>query len=362
MYQLIQDVYPYFVAFFVLESLIWVRRHQVAFVSPWGRRMLRRGPGISGFGLLPTAEVMLVGEVPLLVDADGVRWLPPRGAWTAIPYESLRAVAARGRVILLSAERQTEVECSSAGLARHLAAQLDAVRQVPAAGRVAAIDRLARFANDSDEVRRRRAGLAGAIERLRALALLQALLFLGALPASLYFPEHAWRGAIPWLIPAIVLLHASIIVLSIRLLRRCGLAKRAILDALAPLLLFPPSSAHVLSLILREGYLAFTPVACAAAWLTPAELVPLARRELRRLDRACAQAADGGQAASFRQQRDGWRQTLAAVGIDLDRSLAPLRHDSTAVAYCPLCEAEYRAEARECSDCREPLEPYDAVT
>ncbi len=356
MYQLIEDVYPYLIGFFLLDGLIRVRGDQVAFIALWGARIRRRGPGVYAYGLLPTAEVVLAADLPLLLDTQGLHHLAGEGAWVSIPHEAIRGVEARGRSVAVAAETSAQIDCASRGRALRVAADIESVRRASPAERPEVLDRLDREASDVAGLRARCSDLSALVTPLRILSSLLGSFFLVLLPAGLYYPGQAWRPAVPWLVLAILLLHASVVALSVRLLRRCGHRSRVILEALAPLLLFPPGSIHALSLVLRDGYLRFASPACAVAWLDPTVLVPLARRELRRLGRTASELQGAVLAAHARRQAHLWHRSLAAAGIEADHD--PVRCDPTAASYCPACLAEYRQGFEECSDCREPLAAY----
>jgi hypothetical protein len=171
------------------------------------------------------------------------------------------------------------------------------------------------------------------------------------LPASL-----VWEG-LPGPAPVLLVLlalHVTIVVLSWKMLRRCGVPSSEVMAAVAPMLLFPPAAIHAWSHLSRDLYLDLEPLAVAAAILEGEALREVARRLVYRgeLLRGLGDEA----ALAVEAERAAWRKTLKAAGTSFERVLeAPVSTDASAALCCPLCVAEYRAGFTTCSDCGIPL-------
>jgi hypothetical protein len=365
MFDLVFEIFPFLVVFFVVDGLCFVREHQVLFASPVGGFFLRRGPGLHLLGLVPTAELVVLGGPPVLVDAVGLHWLPsPRhrrapGTWASVAHESIRAVAVRGAFLVIDAERHHEIACASRARARILRRDLESVRALAPNARARLLESLSQEASDTLALRALREELRPAARWFRGLGVLLFVLLFLAVPACLYAPEQRLAPGLTFVVSLVLLVHLVLVTLAFRQLRRDGLGTRAVLEALAPILLFPPGAVRTLSLVSGERYARFSPATAAAAWLTGSPLLRLARREHFRLTRELEEATER-ESLHRRREIDHWVRALATAGIDLHRIPGPTPRDATAAAYCPLCDAEYRPHFEVCSDCGVALSPFDS--
>ena len=322
MFDLAFEVFPYLAFFFLLDGLSWVRAHQVLFARPWRSRVIRRGPGIHFLGLLPTAELVVLGGPPAFVDTSGLHWLRSSrgrnepGTWASVPHESIRAVTISGATLVVDADRHHEVACASPGRARHLRRSLEAVRTAAPNTRERLLEDLTREATDTLALRALRDQLRPVARWLRGLGVLLFVLLFLAVPACLYAPGQVLARGLVWVGPLVILVHVSLVVLAFRVLRHDGLDKRAAIETLAPVLLFPPGAVRALSVVCRDGYARFSAATGAVAWLPGTTLLRLARQEHFRLTRELLGAA-GLESNHLRSEIDHWTRALARVGIDL---------------------------------------------
>jgi hypothetical protein len=117
-----------------------------------------------------------------------------------------------------------------------------------------------------------------------------------------------------------------------------------------PLVVFPPAVAHAPSIVARELFLAFEPLAVASRLL--------ARPDLARLLGPGEDAAGVLPDGSWDVQRLVRKLVRASADRDDRRRPRPVPSDRAACSYCPSCLAEYRAGFGRCSDCDVPLVPY----
>jgi hypothetical protein len=151
------------------------------------------------------------------------------------------------------------------------------------------------------------------------------------------------------------LLHAGVLGVSWRALRRVGFSRGSAVTTLLPLVFFPPAAAHASVLVFRDLYARFDPVAVAGLFLRPADFQALARSEVHRLRH---EGEIGGEVAAWATLREkAWTRLFSDLGTSLPEVLRPpARRDDDAASYCPLCGGEYRAGFAVCAECRVPLE------
>lgn len=354
MYTVIEDVLPYFLALYVVDSLVFVRSHELLFLRRGTVFVPRRG-GFFLAALWPHAEAIAAFEPPLRVDRGGVAWDAGEG-WRRLPWDAVGELSVDERHVR-SAGGLT-LRLPSRGAAERTAGLLRALRDVPCETRLETAASLAAAAADVEAVRRLREAQ---LRHARPLSVLGAALLAGLFGLLPLGAASQWRGWPPAAVVLLVfgLLHVALLVFAWRTLRGCGLAPSAAAQALAPVALFPPAAAHVRSLTGRDLYVAFDALAVAAVLLPRPAFVAAARERyhaLRASQRAAPHADD-----VLRVQEHAWRRVVVAVGLDEASVLrAPTRQAECAASYCPVCSTEYRAGVDACADCSVPLAALDA--
>jgi len=360
--RILAELFPWLVALHVLDGLAWVRGEQWLLVSSWGRRMRLREAGLRLAGLGPAAEAVSTGRTPIALTDAGV-YRPPRGSRLDAAEAELVPWAALGRLEV----EQATVRAGGRRLAvaptpavAHATARL--VRELCPLAPAARRAHLARAAEDAADVqavgavRERHLALARPLRVLAAA--LFGLLFV-ALPLALFAPAP-WRPRLDLVLAAVAVTYAATVAASVLTLRRCGRTAGAIAGTLAPLVLFPPAAIHALTLVGRDLYAPFHPLAVAAALLDRPAFAALARREYHRMAGARARATGTPLADWWTSEETIWRAVVAAVGLAPDDVLAPPpRADAAAATYCPACAAEYRDGFALCGDCGVPLEAFE---
>lgn len=352
MHTLVEDVLPYLVVFYLVDSLVLVRASEWALLAPWGRFRMERS-GLHLVGCSPFAQAAGLFVPPLLLSPNGVVLFDPAAAApseaTLLPFDGLGTLAVDGKTLVLGGRR---IATPGPAAARKLRATVKGLRDAPPGERPARLRDLgdARRA-DLDRARSRCAATRGPSRWLRGLGLAQLVATFGLLPASVAFEGAPGPETVLLLLLA---LHVLIVALSWRMLRRCGVSSGDATSALAPMLLFPPAAIHAGTHLSRDLFLDLDPLAAAGAILDAEAFRPLARRLVHRLELLRGLGPDAAGAAET--QLGSWRAVIAATGSSLEQVLeAPASADPSAALYCPLCAGEYRAGFTACSDCGIPL-------
>lgn len=347
--ELVAEILPVLVALYVVDSALIVRSGQLLFVAGWGGRFEARGPGLRLPGLLPFAEAVLGARLPLRANDTGV-WIPGgRAGDRLVPYDAMQDVTADAGLVRLG--RGLELPVRPRALAPQVARVVERLRRTPRGRRLA---RLRRELRPRVDPRALAALRARAARRLPALRLASGLCFLaifGLLPLSLV-PELPRRPSPTVSLLLVLALYLATLGLSARLLRECGVRGGRLFGALLPLFLFPPAAAHAPSIVLRELYLGFEPLALARS-LLPAG-------GLDRLDLALEPSPP--ESANPAWSVEALVRDLAgkARGAEAEPA-APVQRDAAARSFCPRCRAGYRADFSRCSDCDVALVPFAPV-
>ncbi len=359
MYQLLQDALPYLLGFYLLEGLMRVGPAEVLLWHGIGR-WRARGAGVALAGLWPVAEAARLWDPPVLVTETAVLVPHARAAHPALApedlerwvFESGTALQREGRTVRCGG--RLVLTAPSEAAAETALDLLRSIVQAPSSGRVAGYRRWLDAAADLDRVRgqidraRRGAGVR------RALAATLFLATFGLVPLFLATPA---APALGWLLLGILLIHATLVTVTLRSLRRTE--SRSIKAVFASMALFPPSAMHAPLHVTKDLFSGCHPLAAAAVLLPRGAFENLARRERHRLEVALEAARGTETDEAWRTRIEILERIVAAGGLDVGRvRAAPPRIAADAAAYCPLCFSEYRAGFDACSDCGTALKAF----
>ena len=248
----------------------------------------------------------------------------------------------------MSAAGKTLAEAASPGGARRLAETLRQMAATEPGRRPQELQAVLAAEHSWEAVRAQRVRQARYRPALQWLGWVLGLGTFVALPIGVFAPE--WGLVDLRLLAAVLALaYVAVLVLGGRALRHCGMEGR--MATLLGLAFFPPAGAHAGSVLFRDAYRGFAPLAVAAEVLDPAAFRRAAGRELHFLDQAASRAGGGLKEAwlARRQAVLGLLAQRGASPAELHSSVRP--DDAEARAYCPLCSAGYREGFASCSDC-----------
>lgn len=333
------------VAVFLGECLTMVRFDGTAFTAWWPGRYRASSPfalrGSRAVGVVlappwPPLESSFPTE-PLVLDLSPETL---RVGEQVIPWESVAAVRASGRDVLVGPERLT-TSATERGAA-HMAAWLDGLRVRK--GRTDALTRGLDARFDVVSARLRLAQARADLLWLRVGATVLYCALFVFMPLSL-FTELPIAG---WTVAAVAGAGwATVVVAALWRRRALGLEG----GQLVVVTLSPLATLRAADLVLRETLLGLEPVAAACVLGSP-DTADLARRAL----------ADW----TLRRQRT-WlaeqlavraRRCLEAEGVSVEALFAAPETDGGALAYCPRCLAQFVELRDDCSSCGDvPLAP-----
>jgi hypothetical protein len=363
LYQLLVDVLPWLLGFYVLDGLVRVDTGQLVLIRlGWGAYRARRG-GMMLAGLWPTSRALRTYDPPLLVTPKGIRVrrsLAPLVRQEDTEFEASfgeggierdgAKVLWGGRVLL-----KTPSETAAEGVAR----MLRTLAETDEAGRLPALRRLLLASADLDRLRERKSIHEASLKRPSGLATALFVLTFGLVPALLLAGPDTAGALLLSATLAVVVVHVATALSTRKALRLCeNLSASSIF---ASITLFPPDAMHAPLALGKDLYADFHPLAVAAVFLAAADFETLARRERHRVE-------VGLEAARGTDVEGAWKLKLELVDaiaraakVDVARvRSAPERTDSFAATYCPLCFTEYRAGFETCSDCDTPVRAFPA--
>jgi hypothetical protein len=328
----------------------------------------RRCDGPTLLPLRPGRIAVLAAPLPFRIGAAGVvsdvtlrrfgTRNPGEAALRTLGFEALEGVAAKRSMLRVGGRAFTRA--ASAEHAEAAAARLAALGRTTPAERVDAIDASEREADDVAALHARVDGTRRAVRALGAVcdAYLAALFLL--LPVSIATLDET--TALLASLPILATLHGVALGLAWRAHRALRPdARSERFETLLAAALFPPHLLRLPQRLFLAGVGAPQPVVAAAALLAGDARLAFLRRAIAERELAARHADANDAVARALGERDctALREIAAQAGVgEADLRRPPVRGDRHAVAYCPVCFAEYRASFDTCADCRVRLAAY----
>ncbi len=262
MYQLLEELLPWLLGFYILDSVAFEAAGETLFVRRLRAFEVVRGPVIAG--LLPWSEVVSASAWPVRFSRASVHW-PEPGGFAAVAWEALGPVERTDRTLRASGR---SLRLPSPHDARHLAALLARLRDTPSPQREAELAAAFRGRSDVAAVRRVRERADGNGLLLAGLGgfLLIGLFVVIPLGLGQRFP---WVPGPALMLTVLALAYVAIVAVAWRTLRGCGVRRGEALGMLSNLFFLPATAAHAQSFVARRLYAAFDTLAVAAVVLPP---------------------------------------------------------------------------------------------
>jgi|GEM_PF-2312624 len=359
MFELIEDVLPWFAAFFILDAVVQLRRGQVVFNRTGFGHFQLWSSGLRLAGALPFDAALVAYDLPFLPTREGVwvfkpdeRVTPPiidASTVSFLPWASLGDIQSEG--MWVKSAKRALLRTRTPRAARMFAADLVRLRDTVADAREAEVERWLQMRCDVVAAKARWAQVRLPAALAAAFGTLEALVLFAVLPALAFFPEAAQAGDWERSFALLGLSHLGAVIFAGWALVRSGTSAGDVTSMLGVLLLVPPYAARAGVHVLRDALADFEPLGVAAVLLPRAAFLRFARWELVRTDESGNVTRQLGLTGFWDARRRGLERLLEAAGTSVREVLAPPASPPDGAAWCPLCLSEYRPGFTRCADC-----------
>jgi hypothetical protein len=312
---------------------------------------VRKRAVIAGM-LSPGGTNVVLPPWSLALSPKGIAWRDSEGSLQWLPYENLDSVRSDDATVRLTSDASISVH--SRARARHLVSVLVRLRDAHHSACAALLERELSRALDERVVREAWTTYRAATTPLRAVSIILFLHLFVAWPLVVW-----WLGLDllwPYLFMELVLLLAVTVWQFVRLHRRLFAEAPLDVAAIASLALSPPAAVRAPTVLARDLFGSFHPLAVVGALGSPEHFALLASRLVR--DLAYREENSGSNAHALAVASWFASRQVAAVNALASRVLGgkPLpdapeqeRHGST--AYCPRCWTQFGSAELACEGC-----------
>jgi hypothetical protein len=358
------ELLAYAAAFYLWQCLAFLPEGAVVFRAPLRRFRVLAGEGARLLHPWPSAATLIGARLPIALEGEAVRSLVPSRRFGArasgeASVADLRSAAVSGCTITVAGKPFLR-----AATAEHASALGRLLRSMGGDPQASPHAVLLRFVRRSLSLARLRRDFAAADRATRWLGFgadVYAVLIFFVLPLLLVFvsPDAALLRVGPLIGVVHVVTVATLYLAHSRLYPAAGGAR---LELLVPAALFPPLLLRGRQDLLRSATADYHPAALAALVLDAPALEDLLRRELARLDRALAAAAERATATArlVEAEREALLDLAAQCGLAGELSVPRARRDPEAGSYCPLCLSDFRPGFGRCAPCDAATVAYAA--
>ena len=312
---------------------------------------LRKRAVLAG-ALAPGRTAVVLPQWPLALSPQGISWRDAQGVLQCLSYDALTALSSNGPALRLTEDAVIAVHSTSR--ARQLVSVLAKLRNSREPERAALIDNELTRALDVDAAKERWETYRAASTPLRAVGIFLFIhLFVGwPLLIAWLGPNKLWPYVLAELVALVVLTAWQFVHVHRQLYARGSLD----VAELVSLTLSPPAAVRATTVLARDLFGGFHPMAVAGAICSSAEFTVLASSLVRDLKYRVehGESSDGARAV---QNWFGARHA-AAVGAVASRVLSgqplpnsPAPESARSRAYCPRCWTQYGTAEGACHDC-----------
>jgi hypothetical protein len=341
MIELLSDVLPWFLGFYLVEGFMSIGDGQLVLargVSGW--RMLRGGLHFSA--LWPSSLTFCGADLPFACGVEALYVCDRSGEAVLQPEDFVRrewpapdAISVQRRQLHIGGRMLCKTQSES--VAQALAALLRRVAAAPTKDRAKEIRAAFAERYALEPLAEQVAALAPWLRLLRLVGWLSFLGWFAALPWAAF----SRSGRLPLLLVELAFIHLAILLTASWILVRAG-SKERIAGVVATALFLPPMGARLVQAVARHLFVRSDLHAVAQVWLPTADAAPLVRRRARRAEIERERFAGHDAAVQFEAMAAG----LAALPLASSEPRAAVDG-----AICPCCELEYRAGFGRCTDC-----------
>jgi hypothetical protein len=360
-------LFPYFVLFYILDSIAHIKNHHLLFISHFGNRFKLKGAGLTLIGLSPLSQAINSHRIPIYFTSTGFYALryPYRDEKLFLEMEDLNFVDFKevNEVRTDGAEVRINdspfMKVPSPLFAQQLA---DLIRDMTHSGPESRYQKMERFlaeTTDRQVLRSLKEKYAKHLALLKVLCVIFSLNLFILLPLVLY-TELSLSVNLPFLFSGIGLNYFIILTMAYwkhRQLYPNQFRQRGFM--ILSTIFSPITAIHVLHHLTRDMYHRFDSLTLAAELLKRDDFKDQMRKEFQRIHTIRVRGVDESLNQFLELKERTFKGLLNGLGIPPEEIIgAPKRQDPLAISYCPLCRIEYRSGFDTCSDCGVSLKEY----
>jgi len=367
MFHVLKLLYPYLLLFYVIDCFIHIKRFQVAFTSHIGTGYKYLKEGFRFISLSPICRLYIVHQLPVFFSKEKVYiWkktelsdadLYHPESFFRLNYQDIQNIHTDDTVLISNGKIKIDFHSSDAPKA--IEEKIYVLNKTDPDKRDILIRQDLESSTRIDAIRNNRFN---GSTTLSALELLSLMLFfnLFVLTPIILYTQIKIHILFPLILALI--LYLKIMFLSVYSVRKKIAGNKGSLPLLVLTLIFSPVTAlRVIHFLTRHLLATFDYIAVSAAFLTPDDLKPLLKKELKRMHYSKLKFPDDDLTGCIQIKEAYYRRFLDASGLaseDIFRHPAK-RHDD-AHSYCPLCNVEFVKSATTCPDCDMDLVPFES--
>ena len=367
---ILEQLFPYIVALYLLDCVTYVRRYHLLFVSNFGNAFRLQKSGLRMVGLLPSDRAFLCHSLPIFFTSQRLYFTADKNRpefevykeedFDHILYDDIKTVAAEGKLLKINGD--VVCDTPSGKTADRLARFVRDLTGQPQSKRADRIKAFLAEGADLQKINALQTDNSRLVFCLKVLSCLLFACFFIVLPLALYAGLYVYLDVF-FLLIFMALIYIMIPIIAFFAYRNIYKGETGKTGAILPAVLSPVSAMHVLRSLTTEIYARFDFLAVAKVLMPLKDFRVLMRRELFRINYAKTEVGNGGLQEFLCLKEESYHRMLAGSGITLQEILAaPQKQEDDADSYCPLCGTEYLTGPNSCYDCRISLKKFDRTT
>ncbi len=350
-------LFPIIVIIYLLDCLVFVKKHQVKFFTILGDRFWLKQSGLCLMGVFPLSEVVDCVRPPFSLTKNGLHFFPDRKSTRNnqpesefIAFRDIKSLEIQENKVKIN--RSSSFTCPDGDDACKAVALIRELNSLGPQKLQQRAQELLFESTDLKEIRRIRLQNKRQLYFLSLFSMVFFVLLFILLPVFLYTDLKLYLHPLGMILSLVISYLAIITLAMVSLKHIIGINRKKARFSTFLMVLSPITSLHISKELIKSALSGFDFLALTAVLLPSGEFKYLMREELLTISAASEKPLSPEWQEYWEQREKKSLHIMRQKGITTaDLFASPVKQDRYADKYCPLCLAEYSQAAGHCTTC-----------
>jgi hypothetical protein len=359
---MVEILYPYIVLFYFFDCFNYIYPTHFVFLSNWGDVFTKRKYGITIFGILPNCKALIVRWAPICLTEHSI-YIPTLinnnfniNEGKHFYFNQFQSVGVNSREVII--DGMPVFKAASPVEAEFIMGVIIDLKEADLLHRKQVIESKIRESFNLRKLKRVNALYSKSFVLIESVSFLLFVYTFLILPLALYVDIFRYFP-INFILCFIGLLYSFQLGVIYLWGKRFYRNKKYSLNTdLLSMVMFPPTSIHLLSKVTRDIFIHYDYLTVASLFLRKDHLIELFRHELAYIDQGINQKK-GDLSYFWAVRKKHVFRLIEFVDLNIgDLEWKRCGEDTSAASYCPICLSEFRLGFNSCADCGVQLRPF----
>lgn len=363
----LEVLFPYIVILYLLDCIIYIKKHHLLITSLFGKKFKIKKAGLYLAGLLPLSETILSHSLPICFTEDGIYIILEKSYsnsevykaddYKFIRFQNMNSVENEGKNVKLNTKHI--IKTPSQLNARHLVDIINELKDLKLSKRIEKIGFFLSNSYDIQKITELKETYSNSFLPLKILGLYLFFLVFIMLPVVLYSNLYIYFN-LYLLVICITATYFIILVMTFGTHKKVYKADKNLMAHTFLSIIFSPVNAiHVINYLTKDLFIRFNYLTIAASTISKNAFKAIVRNEIFLIDYYKNEINNQKWRKFWDLKKSALLELIEKSELSINEILkTPKKQDQTAILYCPACLTEYKKNRDECVDCRIVLNKF----